>query len=187
MNNTSISDTEIVFGRSDSPSETLVSAFPDGQVTVTVQNTEVPGHACDNELTLAQAIQLRDFLNRHIDGLALAATGSLAMRAADGSGQLAAEELLQAGLDAIAPKPLPTAPRLPDLVPSALADAPTGVLHLVWDSGKNECVGFYESEDADFAETGNHGLVRNGLADAFRDRVCAFTGDRLPRTTVTFY
>lgn len=109
MNHTNISDSEIVFGRSDSPSETLVSAFPDGQVTVTVQNTEVPGHACDNELTLAQAIQLRDFLNRHIDGLALVATGSLAVRAADGSGQLAAEELLQAGLDAIAPKPLPTA------------------------------------------------------------------------------
>lgn len=184
MNHTNISDTEIVFGRSDSPSETLVSAFPDGQVTVTVQNTEIPGHACDNELTLAQAIQLRDFLNRHIDGLALTATGSLAMRAADGSGQLAAEELLQVGLDAIAPAPLPTGKVD---APTGKVDAPAGVLHLVWDSGQNECVGFFEAEDANFAETGNHGLVRNGLAEAFRDRVCAFTGDQLPRTTVTFY
>lgn len=100
--------TEMQFGRDDSPSQTIASAFACGQVTITVQNTEVPGHACDNELTLGQAIQLRDFLNRHIDGLALAATGSLAMRAADDPSQLAAEELLQAGLDAIAPKPLPT-------------------------------------------------------------------------------
>lgn len=108
MNHTSISDAEIVFGRDDSPSQTLVSTFADGQVTITVQNTEVPGHACDNELTLGQAINLRDFLNRHIDGLALTATGSLAVRAADDNTQLAAEELLQAGLDAIAPAALPT-------------------------------------------------------------------------------
>lgn len=100
--------TEMQFGRDDSPTVTLATAFADGQVTITVQNTEVPGHACDNELTLGQAIQLRDFLNRHIDGLALTATGSLAVRAADDSTQLAAEELLQAGLDAIAPQPLPT-------------------------------------------------------------------------------
>lgn len=99
--------TEMQFGRDDSPSQTLVSTFADGQVTITVQNTEVPGHACDNELTLGQAIQLRDFLNRHIDGLALAATGSNACRASDDPTQLAAEELLQAGLDAIAPAPLP--------------------------------------------------------------------------------
>lgn len=83
------------FGRTDSPSQTVVSAFSDtGQITITVQNTEVPGHACDNELTLAQTIHLRDFLNRHIDGLALAATGSLAERAADDPAQLASVEEL---------------------------------------------------------------------------------------------
>lgn len=96
--------TEMQFGRDDSPSVTIASAFACGQVTITVQNTEVPGHACDNELTLAQTIQLRDFLNRHIDGLALAATGSLAVRAEDDGRQLSAEELLlPLALDAIAP------------------------------------------------------------------------------------
>lgn len=86
---------EMHFGRDDSPSETIVSSFTDtGQITITVHNTEVEGHACDNELTLGQAISLRDFLNRHIDGLALAATGSLAVRSSDDPAQLAAEELL---------------------------------------------------------------------------------------------
>lgn len=170
--------TEMQFGRDDSPSVTLVSCFSDtGQVTITVQNTEVPGHACDNELTLGQAIQLRDFLNRHIDALALAATGSLAVRASDDPTQLAAEELLQAGLDAIAPAPLPT----------GKVDAPAGVLHLVWDSGQNECVGFFEAEDADFAETGKYNRVSNGLAAAFRERCVAAAGENLPRTTVTFF
>lgn len=75
--------TEMQFGRDDSPTVTIVSAFADGQVTITVQNQEVPGHACDNELTLGQAINLRDFLNRHIDGLALAATGADASRSSD--------------------------------------------------------------------------------------------------------
>ena len=172
--------TEMQFGRDDSPSVTLVSAFADGQVTLTVQNTEVPGHACDNELTLGQAINLRDFLNRHIDSLALAATGSLAVRATDDPAQLASEELLPLALDAIAP-PLPFANA------DVRVDAPAGILHLVWDSGQNECVGFFEAEDADFAETGNHGMVSNGLAAAFRERCVADAGGHLPRTTVTFY
>ncbi|MDX0622856.1 hypothetical protein GOD54_23440 [Sinorhizobium medicae] len=86
---------EMHFGREDSPSETIVSSFSDtGQITITVQNTEAEGHACDNELTLGQAISLRDFLNRHIDGLALAATGSLAVRASDDPTQMAAVEIL---------------------------------------------------------------------------------------------
>lgn len=96
MNHTSCKDTEIQFGRDDSPSETIVTAFGDtGQITITVQNTEVPGHACDNELSLGQAIHLRDFLNRHIDGLALAATGSLAVRSSDDPTQLASVEVIQ--------------------------------------------------------------------------------------------
>lgn len=100
MNHTSCKDAEIQFGRDDSPSETIVSAFGDtGQVTITVQNTEAPGHACDNELSLGQTIQLRDFLNRHIDGLALAATGSLAVRATDDPTQLASVEEIPSGVD----------------------------------------------------------------------------------------
>lgn len=85
---------QMVFGRTDSPSQTLASAFDDGQVTITVQNTEVGGHACDNELSLGQVIQLRDFLNRHIDSLAIQQTGSLAVRASDDPAQMAAEELV---------------------------------------------------------------------------------------------
>jgi hypothetical protein len=174
---------EMHFGRDDSPSETIASAFADGQVTITVQNTEVPGHACDNELTLGQAIQLRDFLNRHIDGLALAATGSAAERSSDDPTQLAAVELLQAGLDAIAPQPLPT----------GRVEAPAGVLHLVWNTAKNECVGFYDEQAALYAATG---LIRGAeippIGAAFPSIGAAFrksyaTGRDLPRTTVTFY
>lgn len=95
--------TEMHFGRDDSPSETIVTAFADsGQVTITVQDTEVLGHACDNELSLGQAIHLRDFLNRHIDGLALAATGSLAVRSSDDPAQLASEEFIAAVQEGIA-------------------------------------------------------------------------------------
>lgn len=170
--------TEMQFGRDDSPTITIASAFADGQVTLTVQNQEVPGHACDNELTLGQTIQLRDFLNRHIDGLALAATGSNAVRASDDPTQLAAEELLQAGLDAIAPAPLPT----------GKVDAPAGVLHLVWDSEKTECVGFYAEHDALLASLGDNLVsgVPTNSASAFR-RTHAPHGQMLPRTTVTFY
>lgn len=103
MHHTSCSDTEIQFGREDSPSETIVTAFSDtGQITITVQNTEVLSHVCDNELTLGQTIQLRDFLNRHIDGLALAATGSLAVRSSDDPSQLASEEVIPHTFSAVA-------------------------------------------------------------------------------------
>lgn len=172
---------EMQFGRDDSPTVTLATAFADGQVTITVQNTEVPGHACDNELTLGQAIQLRDFLNRHIDGLALTATGSLAVRAADDNTQLAAEELLQAGLDAIAPAPLPT----------GKADAPAGVLHLVWSLDKTECVGFYDEYQADWASAATYtSSCVSALAMALREDQSRQQGGHvqvLPRTTVTFY
>lgn len=103
MHHTSCKDTEIQFGRDDSPSETIVYAFADtGQITITVQDTEVHSHACDNELSLGQTIQLRDFLNRHIDGLALAATGSLAVRSSDDPTQLASEEFIAAVQEGIA-------------------------------------------------------------------------------------
>ena len=87
--------TEMHFGRDDSPSVTTVSAFADGQVTITVQNQEVPGHACDNELVLAQVIQLRDFLNRQIDGLALTATGADASRSSDDPTSLPAISVIE--------------------------------------------------------------------------------------------
>jgi len=45
-------------------------------------------------LTLGQTIQVRDFFNRHIDSLALEATGSLAERATDDPTQLASGEEL---------------------------------------------------------------------------------------------
>lgn len=87
--------TEMQFGRDDSPTITIASAFADGQVTITVQNQEVPGHACDNELTLGQTIQLRDFLNRHIDSLALAATGADATRSSDDPTSLPAVSMIE--------------------------------------------------------------------------------------------
>lgn len=95
MTITAIADTEIRFSNTASPSEIIFSAFnTDGGLTITCQNTEVAGHACDGEMTLAQAIQARDFLNRHIDGLALAAVGSAAVRSSDDPTQLAAEEII---------------------------------------------------------------------------------------------
>lgn len=95
MTTTAIADTEIRFSNTASPTEIIFSAFnSDGGLTITCQNTEVAGHACDGEMTLAQAIQARDFLNRHIDGLALAAVGSAAVRSTDDPTQLAAEEVI---------------------------------------------------------------------------------------------
>ena len=87
---------QMQFGRSDSPTEVHVTTYADGMINVTVQNTEVPGHACDTELPLSQAIHLRDFLNRHIDSLALDHTGSTAERASDNPAQLSCIEELRA-------------------------------------------------------------------------------------------
>lgn len=58
-----------------------------------------PGPCSEYTLTLGQAIQLRDFLNRHIDELALKQTGSLAVRSSDDPKQLAAVEEVSATRD----------------------------------------------------------------------------------------
>lgn len=187
---------EMQFGRTDSPSVTIASAFLTGQVTITVQNTEVPGHACDNELTLGQVIQLRDFLNRHIDSFALSATGSLAQRAADDSTQLASEELLlPLALDAIAPPAIPTADLLPlrhmdgcvQHLSTCKVDAPAGILHLVWNTDRTSCVGFYDSLAAQFTAHGKgpqHLIPAIGVA--LREQHLLLE-EPLPQTTVTFF
>lgn len=100
MNRTSCKDTEIQFGRDDQDTTNLeVWTRPDGTVGF------LTGHPEGDEryiATLGQAIQLRDFLNRHIDGLALAATGSLAVRSSDDPTQLASEEFIAAVQEGIA-------------------------------------------------------------------------------------
>lgn len=100
MNHTSCKDTEIQFGRDDQDTTNLeVWTRPDGTVGF------LTGHPEGDEryiATLGQAIQLRDFLNRHIDGLALAATGSLAVRSSDDPAQLASEEFIAAVQEGIA-------------------------------------------------------------------------------------
>lgn len=84
---------EMQFGREDIPTVLEAATFSDGLVvfsTIFESRTTVHYPA-----TLGQAIQLRDFLNRHIDELALKQTGSLAQRASDDPTQLAAVEELQ--------------------------------------------------------------------------------------------
>lgn len=70
-----------------------VSSYSDGALGLCVESTrsiyDAPG---EHKLTLGQAIQLRDFLNRHIDELALKQTGSLAVRSTDDPAQLASVE-----------------------------------------------------------------------------------------------
>lgn len=66
-----------------------VNTFSDGAINVVIRNE---GIHVSPQLTLGQAIQVRDFLNRHIDELALQQTGSLAQRASDDPTQLAAVE-----------------------------------------------------------------------------------------------
>lgn len=80
---------EMKFGRSDRLSELSTEAFSDGEVNIEVA---FHGNARWYTLTPGQAIQLRDFLNRHIDELALKQTGSLAVRSSDDPNQLAAVE-----------------------------------------------------------------------------------------------
>lgn len=199
MNHTSCKDTEIQFGRDDSPSETIVSAFGDtGQVTITVQNTEVPGHACDNELSLGQVIHLRDFLNRHIDGLALAATGSLAVRSSDDPAQLASEEFIAAVQEGIADAEagnLVSLDSIKEKWPCRLRPdpAPAGELHLVWNPDKTECVGFFNATDAEYTATGvtpDTSVTAVGLD--FRKAHIDWGSPEgaellLPRTKITFY
>lgn len=155
-----------------------------GAVTYGDGSVRFVGTGIDNRTdfpaTLGQAIQMRDFLNRHIDSLALEATGSTAERASDDPTQLACTEtLLQASLDAIAPPLLPSGQRV---------DAPAGTLHLVWNPGRSICVGFCDARDADYAETG---LEKNPhvtiVGRALREGYELAPGARLPRTKVDFY
>lgn len=80
---------EMQFGAEGQRETLSVRTFHDG--TLEVAATDGYDHG-DCPLTLGQAIQLRDFLNRHIDGLALQQIGSLAVRSDDGSDQLDAVE-----------------------------------------------------------------------------------------------
>lgn len=87
--------TEMQFGHDEANTEVAVRTHSVGSVTVTVceKFDGVAGFSMDHRLTLGQAIQLRDFLNRHIDSLALEATGSNAQRSTDNPDQLASVEL----------------------------------------------------------------------------------------------
>lgn len=80
---------EMQFGRSDDTDRLEVMNLSDGSVTTAIGDT---AGGRSYKLTLGQAIQLRDFLNRHIDELALKQTGSLAVRSSDDPTQLAAVE-----------------------------------------------------------------------------------------------
>lgn len=80
---------EMQFGREYCPTELSVATFRDGTTQLTLS---AHGKMRAYQATLGQAIQLRDFLNRHIDGLALQQTGSLAERASDDPTQLASVE-----------------------------------------------------------------------------------------------
>lgn len=80
---------EMQFGAEGQRETLFVRTFPDGRIEAAATDGYDHGECT---LTLGQAIQLRDFLNRHIDGLALKQTGSLAQRASDDPTQLASVE-----------------------------------------------------------------------------------------------
>lgn len=80
---------DMQFGAEGQQETLSVRTFHDGTTEVVAANG---GHYESCPLTLGQTIQLRDFLNRHIDELALKQTGSLAQRADDATDQLAAVE-----------------------------------------------------------------------------------------------
>lgn len=87
---------EIQLARLGVDAELSVTAFDEGSMTFTLTRH---GKSWAYSSTLGQAIQLRDFLNRHIDGLALQQTGSLALRSSDDPAQLAAvEEIPHTGI-----------------------------------------------------------------------------------------
>ena len=89
---------EMKFAREEADETVSVSSYPGGTVGLYVESTgsiyDAPG---EHRLTLGQAIQLRDFLNRHIDELALKQTGSLAERSTDDPAQLASVEEVRVG------------------------------------------------------------------------------------------
>lgn len=89
-------DTSMQFAHSNADTELDVHTHQQGSVTFTV-NQMYDGKAVAGfsyRLTLGQNIQLRDFLNRHIDHFALGAVGSLAVRATDDLTQLASVETI---------------------------------------------------------------------------------------------
>lgn len=83
--------TEMDFGRTDERMDLAVESHAGGDVRVVV--TDGYDHATYT-LTLQQAIQLRDFLNRHIDTLALAGIGASTERSSDDPTQLPSEHML---------------------------------------------------------------------------------------------
>lgn len=78
--------TEIQFGSTDQGNSLVVESQDDGQLCVSVPEDEAHHH-----LSLQQTIQLRDFLNRHIDSLALGSIGASTERSSDDPAQLPAE------------------------------------------------------------------------------------------------
>lgn len=80
---------EMQFGDSGNVHELGVATHQCGGVLVEVSDdVETLGYV----MTLGQAIQLRDFLNRHIDGLARKQTCSLAARGIDDPNQAPGDE-----------------------------------------------------------------------------------------------
>lgn len=195
--------TELQLSRDEFQIHLTVTANAGGEVDITVR--EEPRHPSGYSLSLGQAIHLRDFLNRHIDGLALAATGSLAVRSSDDPSQLASEEFIAAVQEGIADaeagnlvslndvKAKWLGRRHPDLVPGKVVDAPAGDLHLVWNPEKTECVGFFNATDAEYTATGvtpDTSVTAVGLD--FRKAHIDWGSPEgaelsLPRTKITFY
>lgn len=81
--------TELQMGCNADRNVLSIRTYADGTTYIAVSS---PNGWSNFDTTLGQAIQLRDFLNRHIDELALKQTGSLAQRASDDQTQLAAVE-----------------------------------------------------------------------------------------------
>lgn len=83
--------TEMNFGRTDERMELDVGSYAGGEVRVAISAS----HNWEEYwLTLQQAIQLRDFLNRHIDTLALAGIGASTERSSDDPTQLPSEHVI---------------------------------------------------------------------------------------------
>lgn len=89
-------DTGMQFEHTDASTQLDVHTHQQGSTTFTVNELYhgVAAASQSHRLTLGQVISLRDFLNRHIDHFALAATGSLAERSTDDPTQLSGEELI---------------------------------------------------------------------------------------------
>lgn len=80
---------EMMFSRDDSPKTFLQStSLLDGSIRAGVGSGD--GWTHYHTLPIQQVIQLRDFLNRHIDRFALQDLGADASRASDDPGQLPA-------------------------------------------------------------------------------------------------